>query len=68
MDSVSLNPADLQVESFTTAPSSDAALPMKTYEPGCTTPDLCPIGAVAMKTWEPGCTTPDLCPIGYAAR
>jgi hypothetical protein len=42
---------------------------MKTYEPGCTTPDLCPnnttvVAAAPMKTYEPGCTTPDLCPIG----
>jgi len=71
MDSFSLNPADLRVDSFATEPSGDISTPpttMKTYEPGCTTPDLCPIGYVAeMKTYEPGCTTPDLCPNGTVA-
>lgn len=69
MASLPLNPAELRVESFSTLPSDPVfALPMKTYEPGCTTPDLCPnnttVAAVPMKTYEPGCTTPDLCPIG----
>jgi hypothetical protein len=38
-----LNAADLQVESFPVL-STDPSLagPMKTWEPGCTTPDLCP--------------------------
>ncbi|HSU15926.1 hypothetical protein [Longimicrobium sp.] len=67
MDSFLLNPGDLQVQSFPTTSSDPAVGTMKTYEPGCTTPDLCPNGTVAvapMKTYEPGCTTPDLCPIG----
>ncbi|HEX6750433.1 MAG TPA: hypothetical protein VF092_24280 [Longimicrobium sp.] len=70
MDSFSLNPADLQIESFTADPSDIASPPggMRTYEPGCTTPDLCPIGVVVgMKTYEPGCTTPELCPNGTVA-
>jgi hypothetical protein len=49
MDPFTLDPADLQVDTFPTA-SSDPTVPagpMKTWEPGCTTPDLCPIGAVA---------------------
>ena len=69
----SLNPSDLSVESFEIA--APVAYPtgpggMKTYEPGCTTPELCPLEAAApggMKTYEPGCTTPELCPIGVAA-
>ncbi|HEX8693738.1 MAG TPA: hypothetical protein VF746_15055 [Longimicrobium sp.] len=67
MSEPSLNPDDLYVESFeTTAPGAESPpAGMKTYEPGCTTPELCPIGyAAPMKTYEPGCTTPDLCPIG----
>jgi len=63
-----LDPDDLQVETFETV----TALPgtsrpptgMNTYEPGCTTPDLCPLEAApGMKTYEPGCTTPELCPL-----
>jgi len=70
MASFPLDPAELRVESFSTLPSDPSlAWPMKTYEPGCTTPDLCPnnttvVAAAPMKTYEPGCTTPDLCPIG----
>lgn len=47
MDPLPLSPADLQVESFETATpetGSDITKPptgMKTYEPGCTTPELC---------------------------
>jgi hypothetical protein len=67
----SLNPSDLSVESFEiAAPVAYPTAPggMKTFEPGCTTPELCPIGAIApMRTYEPGCTTPELCPIGVAA-
>ena len=46
----SLNPSDLSVETFEIA--APVAYPtgpggMKTYEPGCTTPELCPIGVAA---------------------
>ena len=74
-----LNPDDLQVETFETlAPLPGTERPptgMNTYEPGCTTPDLCPLQPYAvpvpgqerppagMKTMEPGCTTPELCPL-----
>jgi hypothetical protein len=68
MSEPGLHPDDLSVESFeTTAPVAERPpTGMQTYEPGCTTPDLCPIGyaAAPMKTYEPGCTTLDLCPIG----
>ena len=54
MDPFALNPSELSVESFDVAapdPYADADKPtgMKTYEPGCTTPDLCPntVAAVA---------------------
>lgn len=44
MRKLSLNPESLEVDSFATdgaeiAPSRPTT--MKTYEPGCTTPDLC---------------------------
>jgi len=49
-----------------------AAIGMNTFEPGCTTPDLCGGGgAIAPKTMAPGCTAlPELCPTqttAYAA-
>ena len=45
MASFPLDPAGLRVESFsTTTTDPSVAGPMKTWEPGCTTPDLCPIG------------------------
>lgn len=70
MDPMTLNLAQLAVDTFEiTAPEpiSDATQPtgMKTYEPGCTTPDLCPNNTtvvVVIKTMAPGCTTPELCP------
>ena len=48
------------------------AIGMNTMEPGCTTPDLCPIGvAIGPQTMAPGCTAlPELCPAqtpAYAA-
>lgn len=65
-DRLTLSPETLYVESFPTLAPAIGTGGMKTYEPGCTTPDLCPnqttAVAVEMKTYEPGCTTPDLCP------
>ena len=64
---LTLNPESLVVQTFPTEGTTYTAAP-KTYEPGCTTPDLCPvIVAAPMKTYEPGCTTPDLCPNGTVA-
>lgn len=44
----SLDPSDLMVESFEIGTPDASLYPtrpttMKTYEPGCTTPELCPI-------------------------
>ncbi len=50
-----LDPAGLVVESFPTDTGSsggnDFAGPMKTFEPGCTTPELCPISAAPGVDW-----------------
>jgi len=72
MGTFSLNPDGLVVESFPTVETGPAvaAGPMKTFEPGCTTPELCPVGAAigitepvptTMRTFERDCTYPDLC-------
>jgi hypothetical protein len=68
MDPMTLRLAQLAVDTFEiTAPEpvSDVPAGMKTYEPGCTTPELCPNNTtvvVVIRTMEPGCTTPELCP------
>jgi hypothetical protein len=48
MDLLTLNLNQLAVETFETGAPDAALLPtqkpgMKTYEPGCTTPELCPL-------------------------
>lgn len=48
MNALPLNPNDLAVETFDTGTADAMLLPtqkpgtMKTYEPGCTLPELCP--------------------------
>jgi hypothetical protein len=56
MDTFSLDRNGLVVESFptgtTTSGGNDGlAGPMKTFEPGCTTPELCPIGTAPAVDW-----------------
>ena len=55
MDTFSLDLTGLVVESFSTGTTSgggnDIAGPMKTFEPGCTTPELCPISPAPGADW-----------------
>jgi hypothetical protein len=61
-----LNPEALVVESFPTEAGRSVAARPRTYEPGCTLPELCGTGAAAARprTYEPGCTLPELCGTG----
>jgi hypothetical protein len=44
MPKLTLNPEELTVESFPTAPAGENAARPRTFEPGCTLPELCGTG------------------------